>query len=416
MIPHLPQDLSDQLKYAMYLPALFPPYATAAIAKSNKFRPMPNGLEPKDLNFLDPASKLFYLPAALYSAGHERDLTKPQQTMITRRVMKDNLFFGDSGGYQIISGKLNANSDDKRKAIFDWQNKYCDFAMTLDVPTLAIENKNSAYSNFEDCLKDTLKHLATFKRLYDNSGRQLKLLNVLQGRDSQEVDIWYEAVKGYDFNGWAIAGPLRKDFYELMRRMLILLRDGKIGGKYEWLHFLGIGDLKTASLLTIIRDGLRHHLNDEDIHCSLDTSSPLLAAGRFKTPYTGHILSKKKFGIEYGELPIEDYRYLNSKEPFPFPTSPIGKQLTLGDIIVKEDMHSTNRWDSLSGYMLMNHNIYVQINAIFQANKELAKHRADTLETVPTNLYNAKCAIEDIFDAADPWAELENKKIFLDRV
>lgn len=416
MTSHLPQDLSDQLQYAMYLPALFPPYAMAAIADTSEYRPMPNRLEPKDLDFFNPASKLFYLPAALYSAGHERNFNKPHKTMVTERNGPDALVFGDSGGYQIINGIISAKTDNQRAAIFNWQQGQCDFAMTLDVPTAAIANKNSAYNDFESCLHDTLEHLTTFKQLYDAAQGQLKLLNVLQGRDGREADIWYEAVKDYDFNGWAIAGPLKKDFYEVMRRVLILLQDNKIGGKYEWLHFLGVGDLKTASLLTIIRDGLRQHLNDRDIHCSLDTSSPLLAAGKFKTPYTGHILSKKKFGIEYGELPIEDYRYLNSKEPFPFPTSPIGKQLTMGDIIVKEDMHSTNRWDSLSGYMLMNHNIYVQINAIFQANKELAKHRADTLETLPTDLYNAKCAIEDIFDAADPWAELENKKIFLDRV
>ena len=49
-------------------------------------------------------------------------------------------------------------------------------------------------------------------------------------------------------------------------------------------------------------------------------------------------------------------------------------------------------------------------------NLALAKPRYANLMTIPPVAYAAKCAIEDILDASDPWAELKKKKVHLERV
>ena len=146
-----------------------------------------------------------------------------------------------------------------------------------------------------------------------------------------------------DLHGNAIAGPIRHDWYQIVRRMLILIDDGNLGGKRFWVHFLGIGKLFTAALLTILRDGIRRKLNDVGIHASLDASNPSLVAGKFKTAYSGHSLTSKSMIVTKGQpLPINDPKYIGSSQPFPYPTSPMGAALTLGDLVVKAEMVGSN--------------------------------------------------------------------------
>ena len=210
------QDLSSQLHFAMYLPAISPGYGEIAIAPAQKYRPMPNGLEPSDLNFLDPQSKLFYLPAALYSAGIVADLSNPAETMVSKRDKYSSHVLADSGGYQIISGKLKITGSWQRKQIFDWQQSHCDAGMSLDVPTKALGEEASGYVTFEECLSDTLEHLQDYQYFYQAS--KFPLLNVIQGRTAAEADAWYAMASGFKFDGWAFAGDLKEDLYQVIRR------------------------------------------------------------------------------------------------------------------------------------------------------------------------------------------------------
>ena len=51
------------------------------------------------------------------------------------------LFFGDSGGYQVLQNKLGNLKDPKIskkltwEKVIKWQMKVCDIGMTLDIPT-----------------------------------------------------------------------------------------------------------------------------------------------------------------------------------------------------------------------------------------------------------------------------------------
>jgi hypothetical protein len=55
---------------------------------------------------------------------------------------------------------------------------------------------------------------------------KIRLCNVLQGNTQAQTDTWYEAAKGYAFEGWAFAGRLRHNIYSFIRRIFIMERDG----------------------------------------------------------------------------------------------------------------------------------------------------------------------------------------------
>lgn len=405
-------DLSDQLQHALYLPALQPVYTQFPVRDPATVRPLPGGLTPKDLDFLDPNSRLFHIPCALYSAGTVRNLDKPPSCMVSERDRGSTLIMGDSGGYQIINGHFEVHDDRDRARIFDWLNRECDFAMTLDIPTAALNSANSGYTSFEQCLDGTLEHLRYFQSR--KSDRRVSLLNVLQGRNEAEADTWYEAVKDFEFDGWAIAGPLKSDLPYVIRRLLEMVRDGKLGGDRFWVHFLGIGDLRTASLLTTLRDCLRRKLDDNVIQISMDTSSPFVTAGRYYTVYTGEEITYDNWGLAAVKLPINDPAHLGSDEPFPYQTSPIAGHLTMGDLIIKDDIHAGSRWDQLSAVLVMNHNIYVQMQAILRANELMALPRSQVRYLCPKELLDARDAIIEIFESPMPRAKLQQNRRYLE--
>lgn len=55
--------------------------------------------------------------------------------MVLNRNRDETLILGDSGGFQILTGKLEVKGNEDRAAIFDWLAAHTDLAMTLDVPT-----------------------------------------------------------------------------------------------------------------------------------------------------------------------------------------------------------------------------------------------------------------------------------------
>ena len=400
-------DLSDQLQYAMYMPAISPGYGEVA-ANPTPPRPMPKGLTPHDLNFLDPGSKLFHLPCCLYSPGIVRDLTSPEPTMLDTRDKDTSHVLADSGGYQIISGKLHADTIWARKQIFDWQRRHCDFGMTLDVPTAAIANEKSDYTEFNECLADTYRHLKDYQVFYDN--KKFPLLNVMQGRSGGEADTWYDVAKKFKFDGWAFAGHLKADYYEVIRRILIMIEEGRISERENWIHFLGKGTFSFGVLLTVLRDSIIRKTGLKGFHISFDTSSPGQAAGRYRKVYTTPKFTAKSFTISHASFPYKDYRYYGSSEPFQWQYSPIAKYLTMGDLIVKNQTHANSRMDMLSACYLMNHNYYVYSKAMIEANELLTQHPALIVSKVPVFIQDAKKAIEDIFAAGDSVATLNDEK------
>ena len=113
---------------AVYIPSVSPGYAIAAYAKNYK-RPLPVGVDPEDMNFLDPNNKLFKISHVMSSAGQA--LTQKHPCIIQTRDRKATMMIGDSGGYQIASGNLTIHGDEDRMKILRWLEANADWAMTL---------------------------------------------------------------------------------------------------------------------------------------------------------------------------------------------------------------------------------------------------------------------------------------------
>ena len=102
------EDLTSQYSdQAVYLPSLQQGYAAFPFRDPSSVRDgvLPKGLELKDLDFLNPTSNLWHCKYVLYSAGQFDRAQIRTHDMVTERS-KDTVVIGDSGGYQIATGKM----------------------------------------------------------------------------------------------------------------------------------------------------------------------------------------------------------------------------------------------------------------------------------------------------------------------
>jgi len=363
--PHYPlvaNDLVDDptpKDQAIYVPAVPPVYAMAAYAQDWR-RSLPAGVESGELNFLDPANRLFRISHVLSSAGQA--INQPRPCIITERNKRSTLVIGDSGGYQIASGRLHINGDKDRLKILRWLETNADVAMTLDVPTGPVLGHGYAFRNSRDCLRTTLDHLEFFQT--NRKSADTIFLNVLQGNNAREADAWYEAVKDFEFEGWAFAGVMRLNFYHLLRRILIIADEGKLENK-KWIHILGTNQLDTAVCLTALQRAINKHINP-NLRISYDTSSP------FRNLAYNNVYSLPKFDRSGMVMPTEripdGVEFVGSKIRWPWP-SPLGDRMVMGDVCVKNDPYAGSQRDMQSSLYMANHNLSSLCAAVALANR-----------------------------------------------
>ena len=408
------ENLDSQLLYAIFTPALQKGYAQFAIKKTAP-RQMPGGLTPADLNYLEPASKLFHIPATLYSVGQFsfNQMENPPACMVTRRDKPKTLILGDSGGYQILKGKLDVQSDNEREKIFNWLEANTDFAMTLDVPTAFAED----YGQFKECLTATKKHSKYWKKRYPTGQGQGNFLPVLQGGEEAWINEWDDFVSDDKYSGWAIAGKKKKNLYVVLKRLLKLIDQNKLGDKLFWVHFLGVSDLTTACMLTAMRNEFRELLGDNGFHISLDASNPFLLAGGFGQVYTGYKIKRSGLVMPTAKLEAR-LKNVGSDEPFPYADqSPIGKHLTMGDLVFKRPKNKDRKYglDTTALHMITNHNVYVHVKGVIEANKKFAMKEEQAQRYFPQTMLSAKSAMAEIIRHEQPFDCLEKHKDLLIR-
>jgi len=371
---------------AIYVPSISPGFAID-VYRCNWKRPHPEGISDADLNFLDPQNKLFRISHALSSAGQA--LHQTQRCIVTERDRQNTILIGDSGGYQTATQNRLFNTDPERRAILDWLEAQADIAMTLDAPSSpVIEKPNYAYNSTKECLDATLIHLDYFAN--KRSRQSLKLLNVLHGNDQIEADAWYDAVKNYQFEGFAFAGILRNNIYEIVRRILIIYRENRLQ-RVSWIHVLGCGKLHTAVLLTVIQRAIKAHLN-VDLRISFDTSSP------FRNLRWGNAYTIPEFGTKQITMPTRDvpnaYQFVGSDMPWPWP-SPLGNYLRMRDICVTTKNSSYH--DLQSNHYIAHHNLGAFCWAVALVNRIFNAECLDRNHTVGQRIGAAAEAIDRIF-------------------
>lgn len=396
----LPTIIDKANSDAIYFPSIQPQYANQGLMLGLKFRSFSPAIKLLDFDFTDINSRLFTLPHVLHSAGIVNKHANPANNLMHNSYFKLNRVFlamADSGGKQIATGVMSPTQQQIRD-IFDWQCKYSDIAMTLDVPLGALSGANShIYSDFEGCLHLNLANLQNYVNWGANKHRYL---NVLQGRDLTESDDWYSAVKGFDLYGWAFSYNHRMSMPIIIWRLLHLIKDGKFDKSEVWLHFLGAGDLKSAFMFTVIKQALNKRFADCDIEVSFDTSTPFLLGGKHLTMLLDAVISPSRMTTP--NLPLNkgtQKQWMNSKQPLPCTSTKISQHVSKGDIV--RNFQGTPWIDETSYLILQNHNVEVAINAYDEVNAVYNDKITSYHSTVPLNLAKAADAVFEILSVND---------------
>jgi len=174
-----------------------------------------------------------------------------------------NLVMGDSGGYQIASGAIKWDMS-IRERIFKWLEHNSDIAMNLDIPP-----KIKYEGMYEECLKISKDN---FKYFADNQSGNTDFLNVVQGTNDLEYINWYNEMKEYPFQGWAVGGGGRNVF-AFMSGVMSLLQGGEhLKDTNKYFHILGISKVKDFLMLNQLQKSLNEI--DSKIIVTTDSSSP----------------------------------------------------------------------------------------------------------------------------------------------
>lgn len=370
-------QVAQDPSWAIFLPSISAIYAKIVSMPAYNLRDkmpegLPNGRE--DLNFLNPSNSLMYYPAALYSAGHAHlDIAESdiQESMVQKRDRTKTVIVGDSGGFQIATGVLkwpwqkkknqtdgewNNEKNDIRLRILRWLEHTADYSSVIDVPTYGLvrfgsdpvtgESLHPGMKTFADCLNVSLENYDYFiKHRVEGA---TKFLNVLQGRNQLEGDVWWDAVKDLPFETWAFSNVQASNFAINLRR-LIIMRDGKYLDNRDWLHYLGNGKIKAGCALTTLQRSLRKFVNDK-LTLSYDAASPFVMVAKGQS-YFGYDLTHTSMKFKGGNV-VDDKNLKNSKmlyndwiksvdyKGFIVPST-IGSRCTVGDICVRgyEDLN-----------------------------------------------------------------------------
>lgn len=343
---------------AVYVPSVTPGFAKD-VFKNKWHRALPNGVTGEDLNFLAPNNNLFRISHVMSSAGQA--LKQTQDCIITTRNRKTTKLICDSGGYQIASGQLQIEGDADRLAILRWAENHGDLSMTLDVPTGPCI-KDSNYPRTTDCLARTLDHLTFFQKNRRSANTQF--LNVLQGNTLEETDVWYDAVKRYDFEGWAFAGVLRHNMFALCRRIITMIDDNQISKK-TWIHVLGTNELDTAVMLTALQRAINKHVNPK-LRISYDTSSAFRNLS-WNQMFTRPNLTARSMTMTAKDAP-DGPQFVGSQLPWVW-QSHLGARMVLGDFCVPKPPKSTRYRDTQSNHYLAHHNLGALCDGIALVNR-----------------------------------------------
>ena len=403
--------------YAVYLPAVNDSYAAEVLKPLPPNRPFPAGLTLEDLIFWNRKNQLWHYSHVLHSVGLHAVGSQPDNA-VTRAGRTDCVLLGDSGGYQIGTGKLKgyreleagmdaasaqatwAGAYSVRRWILDLLELHTDYAMTIDMPLWATLPKGEA-SPFHRCSQQALTDMTVENLRFIDTHRQgrTRWLNVIQGLDEPTMLAWWQAVSWFDCSGYALAGAAGvKGGIANVLRILLTLRDaGALAERRDWIHVLGVSTPKWAILLTAIQRALRRNVNPR-LQISFDSATPFQAAGiREEVAIMPNYTSRPRDWAIRFERVEQSAQLAGSNEPFPY-ASPLGNRLTMGDLNVHGGDWSHRSFDTISNVLLCNHNCWVMLEAFRQAN-ELAFESDGT--SVPAQWQECLEVIEEIFATSD---------------
>lgn len=397
---HMPTDPTPR-DQAIYVPSLSPGFCKDVYSQ-NWSRPLPDGVEPADLNILNPNSKLLHLAYVMTSAGQA--LNQNQPCIVTARNRHSSVVLADSGGYQTATSGLMVTTDAERQKVLSWQESICDIGLTLDIPTGPLMKTGKPYvcATQGECLDKTIEHLKFWERKHVVG--KVRWLNILQGNDIRFSNIWYrETMKHASFcNGVAFAGILRHNFEHVVGRILQMADENHLQ-KMSHIHVLGTAELDTAVILTALQRAINKNIN-ADLRISFDTGSPskLLTWNKI---YTLPRFDGTSMTMQSLEAP-DGYEFLNSTRRWPWP-SPIGDQMLMTDFVVRPNKPDARWRDTQSNHLMVHHNIGALCAGVALANRVFDVQSTNHDHQVGRHVGAAIEAIERIFESGGSRAVLQ---------
>ena len=217
------------------------------------------------------------------------------------------MLVGDSGGFQLGTGSITSKAElkhlehfkndavaqynnwqqcDFRERTLRWLDRYTDYAMTLDMVLWAAEEYEQPNAKKSQLRKLSVQQLIdlsvdNLRFFADNrgrGGRGTKFLSVLQDIGNGTGEAWYQAVKDFEFEGFAL-GSETGGMLNSLQWLRRLLNDYKLD-KSEWIHTLGKSPPINSVVYTAAQRALRKALGRDDFTISLDSSSPHQLAGK----------------------------------------------------------------------------------------------------------------------------------------
>ncbi len=423
--------------YAVYLPSLQQPYAQFATKKNKEVRDgdVPKGFRIPDLNFFDPESRLWSCGFALYSAGQFENASIHNRDIVAERDRTKGTVVGDSGGYQLGTGKItnkrekaaldryvnspeqqyaNWHSTGFKERTLAWLDLYCDYSMTLDMVLWASEehtgNKKSQLRKLSaqqliQLSVDNLRYFSDHRGT--NRGKGTKFLNVLQDVGNGSGDAWYDAVKDFEFEGWAFGSETRFLGNSLLwlRRLL----DDKKLDRSEWIHVLQSSPPVMSVVYTAIQRSLIEVLG-RDIRVSYDSSSPHQLAGKQRALVSKPVFTDKLKTWKMSSQRIwQNIQIAQRKVVLPLPEdSPLSKYIDMNDLVYHQGLYKHSRVDSLSEHLIANHNLYTYHAATLDACDLVFKEGIKDWSAVPGELQDFVALADEFFKSDKPDVLLQN--------
>ena len=425
------ENLTEQYKdYAVYLPSLqqqYANYATKTNSETNRpSQRIPKNFDTQMLNFLDKGSKLWHCGYTLYSCGQFDKKQIRNRDIVAERNVNDCVVIGDSGGFQLGTGSITSKAElkhlehfkndavaqynnwqqcDFRERTLRWLDRYTDYAMTLDMVLWAAEEYEQPNAKKSQLRKLSVQQLIdlsvdNLRFFADNrgrGGRGTKFLSVLQDIGNGTGEAWYQAVKDFEFEGYALGSETGR-MMDSLRWLRRLLNDGKLD-KAEWIHCLMKSPPLNSVVYSAVQRSLQKALGRENFKISLDSSSPSQMAGKNRSfarndPLTSDI----KTWMIGSDAMKQDIRIARGEIQLPVPNdSPLNEFMTLNDMYAHADDYSDYFVDNWTEYLMVNHNMYSFHRTHFEACDLVFDTEKQDSSKVPGQLSEAVELIERYF-------------------
>ena len=333
----------------------------------------------------------------LISAGH---LYKSHpECKADMGLTDENFVMGDSGGYQFATGAVKWKPEQK-EPIFDWLERNSDVAMNLDIPPrFEYEGK------FDECLQISSDN---FKYFADNQS-STEYLNVIHGNDELQYKKWYDEVKQFPFQGWAIGGG-SANIRKFMSGFSVLL-DGKehLNSNVEYLHILGTAKIDYFLLLLKIQKTFEEL--GLDIVVTTDCSSPDRGVV-FGSYYVG--VNLKKGTWESISFPNEKFNSDAIPEYNALPDVTFPYCTEFDEILAYQsdftDMKQVTGSEGIFTCGMRLHNFMFYLDVLSRLEHLVYGHDFILKQTVAADVYEMMHSVDEMIKSSDPKRVFEKYK------